>query len=347
MFNPEYDVNELVQNPSFRAWVTGEASKKEKLYWDQWVQESEDNRTLALQAQNEIIGFTINATSVPNTVEAWKMIDSQVEEEKVAKQSRFYSRKRKRGWWYAAASLLLLAMVGYIYASFDQMTQTSENPTILKVATQYEEQKKILLSDGSTILLNAHSTLHYAANQSLEEGVRIFLEGEAYFKVASRTNPAQPSFMVITEDGSIAVRGTRFAVSTRSSHTRVVLEHGKVVVQPSGKNSGPKTTSVLNPNEMAIFETHSDEVKVESVNTAVYTSWTTDALVFDHTPFREVIKRLEYTFGKQVLVQDPSLLDRPISGSVANTDVEAIAKALAKILNTKVVIKTDSLIFGY
>ena len=179
MSNSEYNLDELVQSASFQAWATGKAGEQQKRYWDQWIRESEAHRKLALKAQSKITGFSFKHTAVSDTATEWKKINDRIEKRSL-KRSRSYTRKTRGKWIYAAAaSLLLIIMVGIAYwISFYNMASGPQNQTMQKVVTRYGQQKQIQLSDGSSIVLNAHSTLRYASGQSIEQGVRIFLAGK-------------------------------------------------------------------------------------------------------------------------------------------------------------------------
>jgi ferric-dicitrate binding protein FerR (iron transport regulator) len=56
----------------------------------------------------------------------------------------------------------------------------------------------------------------------------------------------------------------------------------------------------------------------------------------DGTPFVEVIRRLEETYGIRVEVQAENVLQRRLSGAVENRDLEVITEALAKALRLEV-----------
>jgi len=68
------------------------------------------------------------------------------------------------------------------------------------------------------------------------------------------------------------------------------------------------------------------------VNPRVYSSWTSGTLVFDETPVAEVVDRIEATFNVEVVVEDPAVFDRTVSGSVEN-DLPTIVSGLSQILD--------------
>ena len=121
---------------------------------------------------------------------------------------------------YAAMFVFFAAVVTYSYQQF-----TSKEVLIL-VQTTYGEQKEITLSDGSTVWLNASSTLSY--NEKSPRTLN--LDGEAFFEVAKDThNP----FTVTTPDNiKVKALGTSFNVKSYSAHsyTETILYTGKVAI---------------------------------------------------------------------------------------------------------------------
>src|SRR5690625_687708 len=77
-------------------------------------------------------------------------------------------------------------------------------------------------------------------------------------------------------------------------------------------------------------------IRKETVNTRIYTSWKDPRLYFENVPVREIIKRYEHTFGIPFTVSDKELLDRTVSGSVENSNLEVMARIFAEILDVTV-----------
>lgn len=247
-----------------------------------------------------------------------------------------------------AASIVLLLAVGVSYFVISQRVEQQDVQYSQKVVTtDFGERKKITLSDGSAIVLNAHSTLSYVPNRTMKDGVHIRLEGEAYFTVAKRLHEEDLPFTVSTNDGRVSVLGTQFVVSTRNKHTEVVLERGRVAIDQKDVRHKDNKVTYLKPNQMASFSRTGKRVQVRRVNTNVYTSWTTNFLEFDHTPFAEVQNRLENTFGVHFVVRDSAIYHRKLSGSIENAGLPVITSVLAKAWNVSFSMKGDTVYVGH
>ncbi|MDR8391863.1 FecR domain-containing protein [Aliifodinibius sp. S!AR15-10] len=335
-----------MKNDSFRKWVHGEANDEEKEYWDNWVKASSQNRTLAQKAQRRIAGLSIESSEKIDVEKGWKDIETSLEEKPTLHKVEATPGPRNQGlaWiWRVAAALLIAGITGlsvYYYQEKEPVKQ--EQVVQHEVKTQYGERKTISLTDGSQITLNAHSTLIYKTSNVDNFDIEVYLEGEAYFSVSDRKENNASPFRVRTAAGQIQVLGTEFVVSARNSRTRVILKEGSVAVDPLK----PQQQVLLKPGEMAEFDSSWDAVRTKLVNPEVYTSWRTRVLVFDKTPLAEVVDRLEYTFGVNVIVREPDLFKQKITGSIENEGLEVITSALARTLDTSVEITQDTVYLG-
>lgn len=345
MEEADYNFFELIHNESFKRWVEGNASSEEKRYWDKWIMRSPENRTLAIRAQEHIAGFTIEPFSQPAQEEAWSRLESKMDTNRSYYVSSI-SQNRGLQWVYRIAAVFLLAALTGLAISFitDGQVDNSEMNQIVRneVVTDYGEQKAINLSDGSQITLNAHSNLTYTVDPADSNAVEVFLDGEAHFSIAKRKDPRDASFRVKTSSGLVKVMGTQFVVSTRNQGTQVVLEEGEVALSLSNQVE----ETILKPGQLAAFNFNSDTVHTEFVNTEVYTSWRTPMLVFDQTPLADLINRLENTFGVKVVVREPDLYEREISGSIDNSSLEVITNALSNTLDTSIEVTNTAVYVG-
>src|SRR5690606_4696634 len=102
---------------------------------------------------------------------------------------------------------------------------------VVSIATKNGEIRQVQLPDGSTVTLNAASTIEY---NSLTWFLRrkISLNGEAFFKVLKG-----PSFSVGAGKASVEVLGTSFNVKQRNDIVSVACFTGKVTVNTGDEAS--------------------------------------------------------------------------------------------------------------
>lgn len=336
----EKSKNELIQNPSFRRWAKGEASKEEKLFWDRWVMKSPENRSVAMRAQEEMEGFSLQSSETVSTDDAWDHLQSRIGRPEMEKVTRFFTDSKETGegdglvWILRAAAVFVLAAVTGVLVL--QLYQNPDEGVVEavreEVRTDIGEQKTVSFSDGSKIILNGRSGIVYTTDQDDPTAIEIYLEGEAFFSVASREKLGNSPFRVRTGQGIVSVMGTRFAVSVRDETTRVVLEEGRVEVEASHLDE----KTMMEPGQLARFSRQSETVALDFVNTEVYTSWIDGRLAFEKTSLTEVAERLETTFGVKVIITEPGLEEELISGSIENSDIAIITSALSEMLDSPI-----------
>ncbi len=149
---------------------------------------------------------------------------------------------------------------------------------------------QLVLSDGTTVHLNAGTTLKYPV-RFLETFPRdVFLDGEAFFEVAR--DPEHP-FRVNAQNIQIKVLGTKFNVNSYSADRVIntVLAEGSVEINEVGElNSNPV---LLKPNQIASYNVSHRSMQVDNVNVSEYIAWTRGELWFQSRTFPEILKVLE------------------------------------------------------
>jgi ferric-dicitrate binding protein FerR (iron transport regulator) len=171
------------------------------------------------------------------------------------------------------------------------------------------------------------------------------LQGEAYFSLAPPEKP-RPEFWVHTSDGVVKVMGTQFAVYERGRGTRVVVETGKVHVAAVEAPSELDREVVLPAGHLLQFQKDGPLPQPKMVSVHPYVTWWRDEMVFESVPFKEIVQRLEETYGVEVRVSDPRLLERTLSGSIENQSLFVVTQALAKALRVSVKRNGRTVTFG-
>ena len=199
------------------------------------------------------------------------------------------------------------------------------------IVTNYGESKTITLADGSTVVLNANSTLKYLENIDNQQIREVSLDGEAFFDVEHKANK-QP-FVVHGSTFDVNVLGTSFNVINRAEKVRVVLKTGKIQVDFKNKISikdeevvNTHKTIDLKPNEW--LESKDKGYIKQTVNTSVYTSWTNNLLTFDNTSIQELARILKDNYGVNVIIEDKTLLKDTLTGRIPSKKLTALLKAI-------------------
>lgn len=197
----------------------------------------------------------------------------------------------------------------------------------------------IILPDGSEVILNSASTLRTPA--LFEDGKRVVeLEGEGYFKV--RSNPDWPMYVRTLKGVTVKVTGTEFNLSSYSDDTalKLTLVRGKVSLLDEKTE---KEVSVRE-NEEVIIGTGSklEQPTRKAADMHLNTSWKDGYLVFDNTPIREVIKKMERWYGVQITVSDARVMDNHFTASFRSESLQQILTLLEITCGIKSKIKSPT-----
>lgn len=240
------------------------------------------------------------------------------------------SMSERRHWWqtgwFVAASALLIGCLTAFLRSDVFLYETYE--------TTFGETRSLKLTDGSTVLLNANSTLHvprWGFGQNTRE---VRLTGEADFSVAH--TPSNQRFVVKTDKHfDVVVVGTEFTVFARKRGAHVALHKGKVQLQYQEGHTAkqlmmkPGQLATLNPNNhLALKET-------KAVLTPPFGGQ--KRFVFNEVSLQEVAYMLEENYGLRVELKDHELASRVLVGSVRADNVDQLLQSISEILDINVV----------
>lgn len=336
---------ELFSYPSFRRWAKGTATKQDAEKWDEWCRQSESNRRLAAKAQAELLGIRSMFDDQADAGDEWREFMGKIKKVQLTKLNS-HRKTSPIVWWYrAAAAFLVIAITSFLSLQWQQSSTESQQDEIVwqEVTTDNAEQKRVTLTDGSSIVLSANSAIVYSDNRNRNSEVEIKLKGEAYFSIPPREKSNAPFFRVRTSNGTVLVTGTRFVVDVDESRTRVVLEEGSVNIERVAEDKSEKEIINLEPNQLAEF--NNELVTIKNVNPEVYTSWTSHKLVLDNTPFRFLAEKIKKTYGVEVKVNNGGLYERRLTGTLNFRGLDLLLQAVSEVLEIEVVQKDDKVIF--
>lgn len=200
----------------------------------------------------------------------------------------------------------------------------SENKLVYnEIKIPYGKTFKVMLSDGTSVNLNAGSSLKYPVQFIKGHNREVVLEGEAFFDVAKdKIHP----FIVKTRGVNVQVLGTKFNVSSykEDSDINTVLVEGSVSL--SGLENADKK-AMLTPGEKGSWNSKNTEITIDKVDTRFYTEWINGEIVFRKTAFRDIIIKLERTYDVTIENNRTDILDKKFNASF-NKNIESIEKVL-------------------
>lgn len=316
----EYTVNDFATDEYFQSWVFGSGDESVKNFWDAWLLEHPEKRQDIAEAKRllESVKFKRHELTGDELSELWRRINSA--------PGVHSSDGKKSGFalYRIAAAFILISLIGLSFLLLN------DKPW-LEYQTAYGETRSITLPDGSTVVLNANSTLKIFSNWKDEPTREIWLNGEAFFSVIHKTNN-QP-FKVITGEGvTVEVLGTTFNVYDRTNGTKIVLNSGQIRLNLPTDQS-PEMI-VMKPGEMVEYK--EQHYKKKEVNPSLYTAWTSNKIILEHTSLSEMVYMLKDSYGLDVKVSDSKLLDETVSGSMPLGDPELLLTQMAKAFQLRI-----------
>jgi len=165
-------------------------------------------------------------------------------------------------------------------------------------------RSQVELPDGSIAWLNGESEISFYESFSGKER-KVELAGEAYFDVEK--DPDQP-FVVSAGKVAVEVLGTRFNVKSYhdEANIEVSLEEGKIYF--ISEHSGKKQLTSMVPGMRAVYNIHSENTLISrEENISQYSAWMKGKLVFDDTPFPQVLRSLERWYSVDIEVANDEI----------------------------------------
>lgn len=210
----------------------------------------------------------------------------------------------------------------------------------LTISTPKGGQYQILLPDGSSVMLNAASTLIFPEEFDRKQR-RVKLIGEAFFEISKVKNgdgTAVPFFVECNEQ-DIQVLGTKFNVSSYSEdkYTITTLMEGSVKI--NHKNTTTKEVIILKPNEQAIT-TYGQNTYKREVDNQSDIAWTKDQFEFVSEPLENVMVKLARWYDFDFEFIDQKLRNVKIEGIIPRyASAEDLFKLLSKASNANFIVE--------
>ncbi|MEX2368202.1 MAG: FecR domain-containing protein [Balneolaceae bacterium] len=283
------------------------------------------------------------ATELPDSARTLNKIKQSISGQGITYRSHLNKKPRSQYsvWAVAASIALLVATLSILNIYYDFSNPSEEVVTFVIHTTGEDGQKVLTLSDGSKIRLNADSRFEMP-EYFKEKARRVKLEGEAYFEIEH--DPDRP-FIVETEGTEIQVLGTSFNVKTNTGSNKiyVAVAEGKVSVGTSPHSAELK--GILTKNMIGIYNKNTYRFTSENTDVNNFLSWIHGRIIFDETPFSQVIRQLEYKYEINNEVQDKELLDLRLTADFSESSMQNVLEVIGNSLELKYELNDDSIIW--
>jgi transmembrane sensor len=245
-------------------------------------------------------------------------------------------------WLKVAAVCLFLGISAGLVLHFKAPAKLNNS----QVAAENGAIKKILLSDGTIVWLNAGSKLKYDAGFG-KTNRTVYLEGEAFFDIGHQIKSIP--FLVNTRNYTIRDIGTKFNLKAypNDSFFETTVLKGEVAVESNADNNSQDANRIyVKPHQVLKIFYHSgkddrgeklppidpkvfNEVRVSQVDSAkmeMYDGWKDDLLVFEGATLGDIAHVLERRYNVKITLNNTELQNIRYSGSFKS--VSTINKVL-------------------
>ena len=338
-----FNVTDFLSDEYFQNWVI-EPDEKTNNFWRRWLDKHPEKRNTVEEAKEVLLNIKFKeefptADQIREALErnlSRMAVETYAMGTKVAKMNTFSSLRR------IAAVFAGVLLIGAVVLYFNWKNAT------IKVVTSYGEMKTIMLYDGSTIILNAHSSIVYLRHPRGDQPRKVMLEGEAFFKVKHlNNNPGKikvsERFIVSTSGLNVEVLGTTFDVRSRRGETNVILETGKVRVT---FNNAKQQDITMLPGEMIAYHSLTNELHRSVTDPVLATSWTDKKLILNNATVNTIIQYLEDNYGYKVILRDTEIGNKKMEGTLLLDNLQDILFVLSTSLDIKIEKKDSTLIFS-
>jgi ferric-dicitrate binding protein FerR (iron transport regulator) len=251
-----------------------------------------------------------SSKALPPQLEPWMYLlvpDTQLLSWFPSQRQQLVLAKRKRQWRVAAAILFLGGLT-----TMGAFILKDANNTIRITTADY--QKKIVFTDGSTVILNSNSSLKYKSDFGQKQRYLILLKGEAYFDVQTNTMPFQ---VRLPDQSYLQVLGTVFNVEINEKDGAIKTFLKKGVVnwkkdkqeQKIAPGEIVKTTNSTNA-KASYWE--KKQLRPQQISDILY--WKEQPFQFNNTPLEQITKELSAYYQTEIKI-GRAIKNEPLTGT--------------------------------
>ncbi|MDD4514467.1 FecR family protein [Massilibacteroides sp.] len=305
------------------AYFNGTISLQEEGMLFDFISSDDAHLTLFRQWEKEWIASSDKNLSVQKD---WK----QLQQRMVIRDSFLADKKKSvftlRKIIAAVAAVLLIAVSSI--GSF-LLYQSNQKQPYYTLMTAPGEKSRIVLTDGSTVWLNAGSTLRYSAGFG-NNNREVELEGEAYFEVNKLQD--QSPFLVKTSHYDVLVKGTKFNINSYEEDptSSVTLIEGSIDVIAQNK------TVNLRPGELLSLNKASGQFLRHAVQAYQYKSWIDGRIEYDEITLSELAIRLSRKYDVNIYLDEALEKDEKFKVSLRNEEtIGQFLQALSQVIEIR------------
>jgi len=245
-------------------------------------------------------------------------------------EARERARRLRRILWRAGSAAAVLALgLGLLWTVRHRRDS---------VQAGLGEKVQKALPDGSVVILNSDSRLRYARDLGRRQRRDVWMEGEAFFKVAKDLG-GKP-FVVHAGHFDVEVTGTQFNLRSGSDGSSILLTEGSVTLRMADGGTRrmlPGDYFAVSDEEGAAPAGPAAAMRgVDRPKPADVLSWLDRSLVFENTPLSEVAREIGVRYKVAVVAATDRIGGLTVTGILPNDNLEILLKSLEATVDVRV-----------
>lgn len=328
-------------------YLTNNNTPEENKVLHDWLKQSEENKKIMLKLQR---AWQISTQTVPAQEEITKSDLNKVHAKLKLRPGKQKYISRKFTFIRIAASVVFLLGIFTASLYFLLNKEIAENK-LCRIVVPKGSKTMAQLPDGSTVWLNAESTMTYDPVTYNKKNRNVKLVGEGYFSVA--TNPKKP-FIVEAKNFKVKAFGTEFNVKSYPEDVTVetTLIHGIVKVEGGNSNnkhfeikikpkqnlicyakanSGKTETNIALPSDSAT-EVGNNKAQLpvlqDNVKTVLYTSWKDDRWIVEGERIGDLAVKLGRRYNVAINFKSEDIKNYMFTGTFQNETLEQVMQII-------------------
>ncbi len=267
------------------------------------------------------------------------------EEEKVEIEQRIWNniiletkppkKKITQFWIWATgiAACLVLGLFG-VNKPLNITEQIAKIQSGIELKNTTSIDQKVILEDGSKVVLKPQSSLIYAKYFNLKQR-EVYLIGEAFFNV--KRDISKP-FIVHSGDLITEVLGTSFRIKSNESKNKIEVSvaSGKVSVYTKNNSElNDRNGVILTRNQKVIYDVYSKNILptiVDNPQLNVTSEAIKSEFLFQSSPLLHVLSTLSKHYGVEIILTNPKSNEcqftADLNGLMMFTQLDLICKSI-------------------
>ncbi|MDO6432791.1 FecR domain-containing protein [Flavitalea sp. BT771] len=164
------------------------------------------------------------------------------------------------------------------------------------ITTPRGRQFRLVLADGTQVMLNAASSIRYPTVFAGRER-RVVVSGEAYFEVAQDRNSP---FIVQLGRGEVQVLGTHFDVADYDDEDNI----NATLLEGSVRLKAEAGAVALTPGRQGKIDRSTGKLSVRQVDTAAVTAWVRGRMDIGNTDFAALMRQISRWYDVDIAFTD-------------------------------------------